>query len=244
MEVAKRTLARSTLAEQVASHLREHIARNQLRPGDSLPGETELSNELGVSRGIVREASRLLVAAGLINVASGRRPRVQPLHDRVIKGFFDHALATEQATTLQVLEMRQALEVAAAGHAAQRRHPDDIARLGAIVQALREHVEDIPRFVDHDMRFHIALADATGNPFFKLFLSSIGEIMAKSMKIGLISRRSQQEIDISLEAHEEIFERVRAGEPEAAERAMRRHFTDAVEAIETELAGPAGGTSD
>jgi GntR family transcriptional repressor for pyruvate dehydrogenase complex len=145
---------------------------------------------------------------------------------------------------LQVLEMRQALEVAAAGHAAQRRHPDDIERLGAIVRALREHVEDIPRFVDHDMRFHIALADATGNPFFKLFLSSIGEIMAKSMKIGLISRRSQQEIDISLEAHEEIFERVRAGEPEAAERAMRRHFTDAVEAIETELAGPAGGTSD
>lgn len=244
MDVAKRGLARSTLAEQVASHLRDHIAKNQLRPGDTLPAEIELSQELGVSRGIVREASRLLVAAGLINVASGRRPRVQPLHDRVIKGFFDHALATEQATTLQVLEMRQALEVAAAGHAAQRRHPDDIARLEDIVRALREHVQDIPRFVEHDMRFHIALADATGNPFFKLFLSSIGETMAKSMKIGLISRRSQQEIDISLLAHEEIFERVRAGETEAAERAMRRHFTDAVEAIETELAGPAGGTSD
>jgi GntR family transcriptional repressor for pyruvate dehydrogenase complex len=244
MDVAKRGLARSTLAEQVASHLRDHIAKNQLRPGDPLPAEIELSQELGVSRGIVREASRLLVAAGLINVASGRRPRVQPLHDRVIKGFFDHALATEQATTLQVLEMRQALEVAAAGHAAQRRHPDDIARLGEIVHCLRADGEDMSRYVEHDVRFHLALADATGNPFFKLFLSSIGEIMAKSMKIGLISRRSQQEIDISLEAHEEIFERVRAGEPEAAERAMRRHFTDAVEAIETELAGPAGGTSD
>jgi DNA-binding FadR family transcriptional regulator len=244
MDVAKRGLARSTLAEQVASHLRDHIAKNQLRPGDPLPAEIELSQELGVSRGIVREASHLLVAAGLINVASGRRPRVQPLHDRVIKGFFDHALTTEQATTLQVLEMRQALEVAAAGHAAQRRHPDDIARLEGIVRALREHVEDIPRFVEHDVRFHMALADATGNPFFKLFLSSIGEIMAKSMKVGLISRRSQQEIDASLEAHEEIFERVRAGEAEAAERAMRRHFTDAVEAIEIELAGPAGGTSD
>ena len=244
MDVAKRGLARSTLAEQVASHLRDHIAKNQLRPGDPLPAEIELSQELGVSRGIVREASRLLVAAGLIHVASGRRPRVQPLHARVIKGFFDHALATEQATTLQVLEMRQALEVAAAGHAAQRRDPDDIARLEGIVRALREHVEDIARFVEHDVHFHMALADATGNPFFKLFLSSIGEIMAKSMKIGLISRRSQQEIDASLEAHEEIFERVRAGEVDAAERAMRRHFSDAVEAIETELAGPGGGTSD
>jgi DNA-binding FadR family transcriptional regulator len=244
MDMAKRGLARSTLAEQVASHMRDHIAKNQLRPGDPLPAEIELSQQLGVSRGIVREASRLLVAAGLINVASGRRPRVQPLHDRVIKGFFDHALATEQATTLQVLEMRQAMEVAGAGHAAQRRHPDDIARLEGIVRALREHVQDIQHFVEHDVRFHMALADATGNPFFKLFLSSIGEIMAKSMKIGLISRRSQSEIDVSLEAHEEIFERVRAGESEKAERAMRRHFADAVEAIETELAGPPGGTSD
>jgi GntR family transcriptional regulator, transcriptional repressor for pyruvate dehydrogenase complex len=244
MEMAKRGLARSTLAEQVASHLRDHIAKNQLRPGDPLPAEIELSQALGVSRGIVREASRLLVAAGLINVASGRRSRVQPLHDRVIKGFFDHALATEQATTLQVLEMRQALEVAAAGYAARRRDPDDIARLEKIAHALREHVEDIPRFVEHDVRFHLALADATGNPFFKLFLGSIREIMAQSMKVGLISRRSQREIDISLEAHEEIFERVRAGEPEAAERAMRRHFADAVEAIATELAAPVGGTSD
>jgi DNA-binding FadR family transcriptional regulator len=244
MDMARRGLARSTLAEQVASHLRDHIAKNQLRPGDPLPAEIELSQELGVSRGIVREASRLLVAAGLINVASGRRPRVQPLQDRVIKGFFDHALTTEQATTLQVLEMRQALEVAAAGYAARRRDPDDIAGLEGIVRALRLHVQDIPRFVEHDLRFHLALAQATGNPFFSLFLSSIREVIANSMKIGLISRRSQQEIDVSLVAHEEIFERVRAGEPEAAERAMRRHFSDAVEAIETELAGPAGGTSD
>ena len=244
MDMAKRGLARSTLAEQVASHMRDHIAKNQLRPGDPLPAEIELSQELGVSRGIVREASRLLMAAGLINVASGRRPRVQPLQDRVIKGFFDHALATEQASTLQVLEMRQALEVAAAGYAARRRDPDDIARLEAIARALREHVQDSPRFVEHDVRFHVALADATGNPFFKLFLSSIRETMAKSMEIGLISRRSQREIDISLEAHEEIFERVRAGEPDAAERAMRRHFADAVEAIATELAGPPGGSSD
>jgi GntR family transcriptional regulator, transcriptional repressor for pyruvate dehydrogenase complex len=244
MDVAKRGLARSTLAEQVASHLRDHIAKNQLRPGDPLPAELELSQALGVSRGIVREASRLLVAAGLINVASGRRSRVQPLQDRVIKGFFDHALATEQATTLQVLEMRQALEVAAAGYAARRRDPEDIARLERIAHALREHVEDIPRFVEHDVHFHLALADATGNPFFKLFLSSIREIMAQSMKVGLISRRSQREIDISLEAHEEVFERVRAGEPEAAEHAMRRHFADAVEAIATELVAPVGGTSD
>jgi GntR family transcriptional regulator, transcriptional repressor for pyruvate dehydrogenase complex len=244
MDMAKRGLARSTLAEQVASHMRDHIAKNQLRPGDPLPAEIELSQALGVSRGIVREASRLLVAAGLINVASGRRSRVQPLQDRVIKGFFDHALATEQATTLQVLEMRQALEVAAAGYAARRRDPEDIERLEKIAHALREHVEDIPRFVEHDVRFHLALADATGNPFFKLFLSSIREIMAQSMKVGLISRRSQREIDVSLEAHEEIFERVRAGEPEAAERAMRRHFVEAVEAIATEFAAPVGGTSD
>jgi DNA-binding FadR family transcriptional regulator len=244
MDMAKRGLARSTLAEQVASHLRDHIAKNQLRAGDLLPAEIELSQELGVSRGIVREASRLLMAAGLITVASGKRPRVQPLQDRVIKGFFDHALATEQASTLQVLEMRQALEVAAAGHAARRRDPDDAAGLELIVRSLRQHARDIPRFVEHDVRFHLALADATGNPFFKLFLSSIREIVAKSMEVGLISRRSQREIDISVEAHEEIFERVRAGEPEAAEQAMRRHFADAVEAIEIELAGPAGGTSD
>ena len=235
MEVAKRALARSTLAEQVASHLREHIARNQLRPGDTLPAEVEISQELGVSRGIVREASRLLVAAGLINVASGRKPRVQPLHDRVIKGFFDHALATEQATTLQVLEMRQAIEVAGAGHAARRHDPADIARLEEIVACMRTHVKDVPRYVEHDVRFHMALADATGNPFFKLFLSSIGEIMTKSMQVGLKSRRSQREIDVSLEAHEEIVARIRAGEAEAAEQAMRRHFADAMEAVATGL---------
>lgn len=242
MDVAKRTLARSTLAEQVASHMREHIAKNQLRPGDILPAEIEVSQELGVSRGIVREASRLLVAAGLIDVASGRRPRVQPLQDWVIKGFFDHALVTEQATTLQVLEMRQGLEIAGAGYAARRRTVADVDRLDGILRGLQSHAGDIARYTQFDVQFHLALADATGNPFFKLFLSSIREVMADSMKIGLMSRRSQREIDISLEAHEEIYEAVKAGEPEMAERAMRRHFADAVDAVAAGLAARKGAS--
>lgn len=236
MGLAKRTLTRDTLAEQVASHLRDHIARNQLRPGDPLPAEIELSQVLGVSRGIVREASRLLVAAGLIDVASGRRPRVKSLHERVIKGFFDHALATAQATTLQVLEMRQGIEVAAAGFAAQRRSEADVARLGEILRSLKTHVADIPRYVHFDVEFHLTLAGATGNPLFKLFLSSIREVMAESMRVGLLSRTSRREIDISLEAHEQVYAAVKAGDSKAAESAMRRHFADAMNAVAAGLA--------
>lgn len=231
-------LARDTLAEQVASYMRAHIARNHLRPGDPLPAEIEISQELGVSRGIVREASRLLVAGGLIDVGSGRRSRVKALHDGVIKGFFDHALATAQATTLQVLELRRSIEVAAAGFAAQRRSAEDIARLEKNLRGLRANIGDTERYVGFDVQFHLALAEATGNPFLRLFLSSIREVMADSMKVGLLSRRTKREIAASLDAHEQVFATVAAGDPAAAEEAMRRHFADAMTAIALGAAVP------
>ena len=68
-------LSRDTLSSQVARYVREHVRAYNLKPGDLLPSELQISRELEVSRGIVREAFRSLAAAGVIEIASGKRPR-------------------------------------------------------------------------------------------------------------------------------------------------------------------------
>src|ERR1700722_4239699 len=70
---------RATLAQQIETHMRDLIVSNRLGPGELLPSSIDLATEFGVSRSIVREAMKSLQAKGLIEIANGKRARVQPI---------------------------------------------------------------------------------------------------------------------------------------------------------------------
>jgi DNA-binding FadR family transcriptional regulator len=211
--------------------MRAEIVARRLRPGDRLPGEIEHARRLGVSRGIVREGRRQLVAAGLIEVANGRRAVVSELRTAPLDGFLAHAVATRQLAVGEVLELRRALEMAVAGLAARRRTAADVATLARLVEQMRATVGRTA-YLRHDLAFHVALARATQNPLFVMLIESMREPLAASMRASHVRRRGPRDFAHAHAAHEAILAAVSAGDGPAAERAMRAHFVDVAAALE------------
>lgn len=219
------------LAMQVVAYVNDYISTNALRPGDRLPGETKVARDLGVSRPVVREASRTLVALGTISTAPGRAPVVGGMGSDVLRQVFEHAIATGQADARQVLEVRRGLEIATAGQAALRRTQADVDRLSALSTAMADVLRDPGAFVVLDLEFHRALAVATANPFQVVLVEACRAAFAASMDAGLRQRFTPSELRKVHRLHEEIVDGVRRGDPQAAADAMTRHFDDALAAL-------------
>jgi len=224
--------AARTLAERVAAQIRAEIVARRLRPGDRLPGEIEHARRLGVSRGIVREGRRQLVAAGLIEVANGRRAVVSKLRGAPLDGFLANAVATRQLAVDEVLELRRAIEIAVAGLAARRRTAADVAVLARLAGQMRATVGRMA-YLKHDLDFHLALARATQNPLFVMLIESMREPLAASMRASHVRRRGARDFAQAHAAHEAIWQAVSAGDSAGAERAMRLHFADVAAALES-----------
>ena len=148
------------LSDRVAHHLMEHIRTKGLASGERLPSEVRLSAELKISRGIVREAYRALRSAGILDISNGRSPRVGALRSASFVHLLQHALATQQASTEQALDLRAAIEVRSAELAAEKRSADDIEVLTRAVRGMKRARRDFDLFVQYDVRFHEGLAAA------------------------------------------------------------------------------------
>src|SRR5882672_280468 len=109
---------KNTLSSQVARYLLDFIAREQLKEGDLAPSEVQICRDLNISRGIVREAYRTLATLGIIEIESGKWPRVQGLNSSVLTQIIGFALRTAHVSALQVLQLRRAMEIEAARLAA------------------------------------------------------------------------------------------------------------------------------
>jgi GntR family transcriptional repressor for pyruvate dehydrogenase complex len=223
--------AAQTLAERVAADIRAEIVARRLKPGDRLPGEIEQARRLGVSRGIVREGRRQLVADGLIDVANGRRAVVSKLRAAPLDGFLANAVATRQLAVDEVLELRRAIEIGVAGLAARRRTAADIAVLRRLADRMRTTVGRTT-YLKHDLAFHVALAHATQNPLFAMLIESMRAPLVASMRASHVRRRGARDFAHAHAAHEAILAAVSAGDAAGAERAMRLHFADVAAALE------------
>lgn len=219
------------LSDRVTHHVMEHIRTNGLASGERLPSEVRLSADLKISRGIVREAYRALRSAGILDISNGRSPRVGALRSTSVVHLLQHALATQQASPEQALDLRAAIEVHAAELAAEKRSDGDVDVLTRAVRGMKRARRDIDAFVKHDVRFHECLGAATGNPLFALITSALGEAMAASSRAGLESRSNQAQVLRVVETHQNIVDAIAAKDSKRAGECMTYHFDEAQRAL-------------
>src|SRR5438445_4793912 len=138
-----------TLWQRVYDHLREEILAGRLKPGAEL-AEVPLSEQLGVSRGPLREAIGRLAAEGLVTV----RPR---------RGAVVRSLSKEEF--LELYQVREALETMAVRLAVPKLEPDDVAQLEQLIEAMSGHAErdEVTEFFAANLAFHGRLFAASGN---------------------------------------------------------------------------------
>jgi GntR family transcriptional repressor for pyruvate dehydrogenase complex len=210
----------STLSDQVAHQLLELIEKAHLRDGDLLPSERELGENFGVSRTVVREAVRALVAQGVVEARPGARARVSAVHPSVPARSLRLFLRSNELIDYEkVHEVRALLEVAAAGRAAERATEADIDALSAVCERMGE-ATDIEEAAAADVAFHRRIAEATANELFRVLHDAIGEALMEVRRANLRGG-SADEARVS---HRAILAAIKGRNADAAERAMREHL--------------------
>lgn len=210
-----------SLADKVAALMLETITSNRLRPGDTLPSERELGEQFGVSRTVIREAVRSLVAKGLIEVRSGSGIRVAPMDGSAVRESLSYFLRGSDGLDYEkVHEIRSVLEVHMVGSAAERANPADLRAMSDACRKMTDAGNDVDKATRADIEFHRALANATHNPLYVVLLDAIGDALIEVRQQTLL----HGSLSSALRSHREILEAITQGDAEAARAAMASHL--------------------
>lgn len=219
--------APGTMTTRLADELRKAIAAGRFPPGTRLPSESQLTEAHGVSRTVVREAVAALRADRLVEARQGAGVFVLEGGANAPAPLFLKSVDHERVSSMiEVLELRTAVEVEAAGLAALRRSPAQEEVILERHYAVRACFEASVPTSDADFALHIAIAEATNNPRFREFLAMIGKNVIP--RAALRSEDSEVDqasyIDLILQEHQDIVSAISDGDENAAREAMRRHL--------------------
>lgn len=208
------------LSDKVADMMLETILSRRLQVGERLPSERELGDQFGVSRTVVREAVRALVAKGVIEVRSGSGLRVAAVDAAAVTESMSLYLRGGTLDFEKVHDVRALLEVHVAGVAAERATEEDIARLREVHERMEREVGDVEAAARDDLEFHRVIARATQNDLYLILMDSIGGILIDIRRENLASGSTP----MTLGQHEAVLERIAARDPAGAREAMAAHL--------------------
>ncbi|MBS7420440.1 FadR family transcriptional regulator [Pseudomonas syringae] len=222
---------RGSLSQGLEALLSEHIVEGRLRGGEQLPTESALMLEHGVSRTVVREAMSRLQAAGMVETRHGIGTFVRG-SALSLGAFIDPATIGLITDSLAIMEFRIGLEVEAAGLAAQRRNPDQLTGLRALLDQLGQPDVSVNDRAALDFQFHLGIAQATGNPYIASTLLNLGEVIIPRSRLD--SARLFHDEPLHYEQrmqseHEQIYQAIFHQDTECARAAMRLHLQDSRE---------------
>jgi DNA-binding FadR family transcriptional regulator len=216
---AKRALSNHA---EVARTLGMDIIAGRYPEGAKLPGDAELIRLFGVSRPVLREGVKTLVAKGLLSTKAKVGTVVR---ERSAWNMFDadvlawHLEGSIDPRFLRDLaEIRLAVEPRSAWLAAQRRNAAHIAEMRGSIERMRREKSNSVGFAEGDLNLHIAVAEASSNSF----MWSMGGVIQAALRASFLRSApvSDRERDITIDAHERIVDAIENENPEAASTAM------------------------
>ena len=222
----------------IAHDLGVAIVTGRYAPGETLPGEIEFAQTLGVSRSAYREAVRMLIAKGLVESRTRTGTRVSArerwnlLDPEVLAWSFESE--PSEAFVRDLFELRMIVEPAAAGLAAARRDEDDLARMGAALEEMRRHGLAEAEGRAADQRFHSAILTAARNAPLITLSSSIAAAVSWTT---IFKQRKRGLPRDPLPDHERLYEAIVAGDPDAARARMEELVRLALQDTESSLKG-------
>jgi GntR family transcriptional repressor for pyruvate dehydrogenase complex len=225
------TIRKSSAPEMVAEQIIERINDGELSPGSCLPSQRELARMLGVGRSSVREAINALVVMGYLKPLQGKGTFVKDELPAADPGIDKLKAAFAAGSIFDLMEARELLECRSAALAAERADAKQIRNLSAAMQAVAATDKAYAIFLDADIRFHAAVAEATGNVVLgELTKLVLEKVVAhhKELKTALLPPAYRE---ASIRTAARVVDAIKAGDPEGAARWMAQHL----DAIRDEL---------
>lgn len=180
-----RPLNRKSIPSLIIERITELIISKKLKPGDQLPTELELAQQLGVGRNSLREAIKILSYLGVVEIRRGIGTFIAESMSTSVMDPLIMALIIEQKTSKEIIELRLLIDTAAAEIVIQKASDEDVNRVEAVNNQLRKEASKNPvnsrKLKDLDIRFHETLLELTNNnlltkigkSIYTLFLASI-----------------------------------------------------------------------
>jgi GntR family transcriptional repressor for pyruvate dehydrogenase complex len=214
---------RRKVYEQIAEQLLGQISRQRLRPGDVLPPERELTESFGVGRSSIREALRMLESQGVIIAANGGSfvvaEAANPLNSSLRLLF-----TLDGETGLHDLfELRRILDTEAAALAAERHSAEHLAEMDQAIAEMDASLRESggEHFIDADLRFHLAVAEATGNRLVLHSMHAVRDVVRRALLTVFVIPQSPERAVVE---HRAIRDAIASGDPARARQEMRDHL--------------------
>ncbi len=219
------------LYQRIVEQIENRVLEGQLKVGDRLPSERELAEQFAVSRIAVREAIKALVEKGLVEIRPGRGTFITNGTQSVVRRSLDMLMKFGPGDgSSGLVEVREILEPEIAALAATRIAEEQIAVMKEAVGVMDTALENVDVYVEADLKFHLALAQATQNPIIPLLMDSIIDLLREQRKRIALVRGGLQRGQYH---HKKILTAVIRRDPEAARNAMQRHLQQVGEDSET-----------
>lgn len=228
-----KTIQRVPIVQQVADSLKDLIATSDMQPGDKLPTEMALCQMLGVGRGTVREAFRLMQSTGMVEIRPGRGAFIASKHEVPTENVLEWFINNETLVR-NIVEVRVALEPLAARLMAERCSDENIEHLERIHKRFMQAAEldNVADMAKHDARFHAYIISKCGNPLIQALSQKIEEqIQMYCEKTFCVDNNMENAIG----PHQAIFEAIRSRNAAESERTMREHLDRVYADLDTTL---------
>lgn len=212
------------VSDRVADRLLARIASGEWAPGQRLPGERQLAEDMGVSRVSVRAALQTLKTQGLVDAVQGGGTRVVSNSQCMDPGLAQ-LVRVNQDNLADLAEIRGILEVWAVRRAAESASAESIAELAEIMEATEADINRGKHKTENDIRFHLAIAKASGSAIYMHVMGLFRGILHEMLDYHRYEMFSSEEDDHTiLDHHRAIFEGIRGRDPQGAARAMQSHL--------------------
>jgi GntR family transcriptional repressor for pyruvate dehydrogenase complex len=221
-------------AENVVAFVRDLISRGDFKPGDRLPAERELAGRIGVSRPSVRAGLQALAAMGVVEARRGSGTYISTGPPMLSSGPLQLLAILHRIPRAQIFEARRVLESRTARLAAERAAGEALAEVSEEVMGMFASADDAQAFLLHDIRFHRAVARASGNLVLSALVEMVSAIFYEQRKETAGRDRDRR---ISAEQHRRIYQAIRDRDPDGAEREMDSHLLLSLERQEREEGG-------
>lgn len=209
------------LNRAIQDYIKRTITENRMQPGDMLPPEGQIAQELGVSRGSVREAIKALESLGIVEVRHGNGVFVRAFNFDSFLAFLSYGLAFDHSRIAEILQIRKWLELAAIGEAIQRITPGEIAQIAALLERWREKAAAGQPTSDEDRAFHRMLYGSLGNQSLNALLDTFW-LVFHAVPVRSITTDLQP--TTTLQDHCEILEALRQRDAALARQRIQDHF--------------------
>lgn len=210
--------------QYVIEQIQLQIYNGDLKKGDKLPSERDLTEQLDVSRSSVREALRALEVTGLIETRQGEGNYVNGAFDAALLQPLTAMFMLNNGTPNDLLEFRTTIEVMASGLAALRINEEQSIELTKILDDLTTATDESHK-AELDIRLHYYIAEITGNILIINILSIIStmmEVFIQTSRLKILENPDNQ--IILMDNHKNVVESILSKDTDLAKEAMQAHM--------------------